>query len=79
MMGGSDQLLSLTLDANAAAVVASSCLGMEGILPFPLPAFLSFSSALAFACLALAVSDSGGTEDCLFLAPFPDDFAAAIA
>ena len=71
--------ISLTLSANAAAVVASACLGMEGILPFPLPAFLSFSSAIDLACLALAVSEPGGTEDGLFLPPFPDALAAAIA
>ena len=65
----------MTLDASVAAVVASTCLGMEGILPFPFPPFLPFCSTSDLACLALAVSDPGGTEDCLFLLPFPDAFA----
>ena len=35
------EYVSVTLDANTPAVVASACLGMEGILPFPFPALLS--------------------------------------
>ena len=62
----------------------SSDLGIALGRPFPIPDFwlgtLAFASSVSFLdCFALAVSESGGTEDCLFLAPSPEDFPGLLA
>ena len=50
--------------------------------PFSCSRFLTCSSVFAASasfldCFARAVSESGGTEDCLLFAPLPDCFSAA--